>query len=81
MSDLQPKQAVGRLGLLSKVLSKAHQVLQSSSTLAQLVIKFALTGLKHSNNDVRMQSYNMLLEVYRALGASIKAQLTGLRQT
>jgi hypothetical protein len=31
-------------------------------------MEYALYGFKHSNGDIRNQAYNVILEIYKAVG-------------
>lgn len=42
-------------------------------------MRFAVAGLKHTNADVRQQSNNVVLEIYKVHGPSIKPLLKDLR--
>jgi len=47
--------------------------------LSQVVV-YAKGGFKHQSNEVRSQSFHVLLECYKTLGReAIKAHLAGLR--
>ena len=42
-------------------------------------MKFAKSGFKHQNNEVRVQSYHVILQCYKTVGREIKQFLNGLR--
>ena len=79
----KPKLVIGRMQLLVKLLQKYPVLsMQGQGSQEQLVagcVRFAVAGLKHQNADVRQQSNNIIQEIYKVHGASIKPLLKDLR--
>jgi len=72
-----PKLAIGRLSLLHKILQR--HPLSASDNYIELCLKFALGGFKHALNEVRIQSFHVILECYKSKGKAVMQSLTGLR--
>ena len=77
-SDTKPKTAIGKLQLVHKILERHAHQLQDQQQLAQTV-SFSKGGFKHQSNEVRGQSFHVILECYKTMGRDIKVHLSGLR--
>lgn len=71
------KHLIGRLSILNSLV-KDYRI--DNSTLPyQPVLDYALTGFKHSSQDVRNAAYNLLLTIYASVGSRILSSLSDLR--
>ena len=77
-SGTSHKHIVGRMQLVHKILEKHPRHIEDQQQLAN-ILKFAKSGFKHQNNDVRVQSFHVILECYKTVGKEIKPHLNGLR--
>ncbi len=72
------KHILGKMNLLNKILQKYS--IKEHSISPSHCIEFGLFGLKHQNQDVRAGGFQVILQVYKAIGNKIRSHLTGLRQ-
>lgn len=70
------RQQVGKYKLLHHVLMNTPI---SKPQEQRTVLNFALSGYKNSNNEIRNQAYECIIEVYKVMGDSINKFLGDLR--
>jgi centrosomal protein CEP104 len=70
------RQQVGKYKLLHHVLMNTPI---SKPQEQRTVLNFALAGYKNSNNDIRNQAYECIIELYKVMGDSINKFLGDLR--
>eukprot|EP00359_Climacostomum_virens_P001925 CAMPEP_0204900574 /NCGR_PEP_ID=MMETSP1397-20131031/2553_1 /ASSEMBLY_ACC=CAM_ASM_000891 /TAXON_ID=49980 /ORGANISM="Climacostomum Climacostomum virens, Strain Stock W-24" /LENGTH=780 /DNA_ID=CAMNT_0052068743 /DNA_START=85 /DNA_END=2424 /DNA_ORIENTATION=+ len=71
------KHIVGRLSILNQLV-KDYRI-DNSTIPYQPTLEYALTGFKHSSQDVRNAAFTLILTIYANVGSRILSSLSDLR--
>jgi len=70
------KQVQRRLGLVAQILKKFDN--EVKEVQMEDIVEYALSGVRHTNRDIRLAGYGILVEIYRITGDKIDTYLEDL---
>eukprot|EP01022_Parablepharisma_sp_SALTPOND_P014332 TRINITY_DN1937_c0_g1_i1.p1 TRINITY_DN1937_c0_g1~~TRINITY_DN1937_c0_g1_i1.p1 ORF type:complete len:735 (-),score=128.50 TRINITY_DN1937_c0_g1_i1:5890-8094(-) len=70
------KHALKRLQLMIQVLKTFEREVKELQM--EDIVEYALTGIRHTNRDIRLEGYKILVEIYKIMGDKIDGYLVDL---